>query len=54
MTGRNEFDSKFEEIRGEFDLTEKDMLDHVYAHALNFIFDIDPQAEKIERIKKDV
>ena len=29
-------------------------LDHIYAHALNFIFDIDPQSEKIEMIKKEV
>ena len=54
FSGQVEFDSNFEKTREDFDPTEKMKLDQVYANALNFIFDIDPQKEKIESIKKEV
>ena len=53
FNGRAEFDSKFEEIRSKFPSDEywTAKLDHVYEHALFFIFDIDPQNDKLEEVK---
>jgi hypothetical protein len=51
FSGREEFDRNWEALK---DTAMEVKYTHIYRHALFFIFDIDPQSEKIEKIKKEV
>lgn len=57
FSGREEFDSNFEKIKGKFDLEDEywsQKVQHMYEHALMFVFEIDPQNDKLEAIKLEV
>ena len=57
FAGRSEFDEKFKnEVRPQFPTDEywTSKLDHIYEHALLFIFEIDPQHAKLEELKEQV
>jgi hypothetical protein len=57
FSGKPEFDTNFEQTRQKFDMNDSywaDKVQHMYEHALLFIFDIDPSNDKIEAVKLDV